>query len=208
MKKWIAACLIWMAVILPGCALAQEAFSIDEWMASATADEVQTALGKWLETAATDDVQTIMRACESELKSREESADQGAESRQKAYADFDTSSVQIVSLETKADKSGNLYLVVGYKWTNKSGDTAMFGTTLADTAYQNGIECESGYGFSLGVDTNTITKVQDGYSLTCYGLYKLRDSSPVDLVIAPIFDWAGKYEPLKYQVTFKSKDSE
>lgn len=97
---------------------------------------------------------------------------------------------------------GNLYLVTEYQWINYSKEPQAFFASVSTEAYQNGVQCSTG--FISGLNSNTTTKIETNRILTCYDIHVLNDSSsPVTIYIDQFFDIADQYDGLKYTVNLK-----
>lgn len=96
--------------------------------------------------------------------------------------------------------NGEDYVHIYFDYTNGSEQSNTPFYSLFITAYQNGVELESGSVFETGVTEvdNTMKNVQSGTTLTVAYPYKLNDTSPVSIEIKPMISFGdveiGKLE--------------
>ena len=113
-------------------------------------------------------------------------------------ADFGDSKVEAVQATIRM-VGNETYVICEYNWTNSSDQNAMFLTAVSEKAFQNGIELD--VGILLDVDTNTITEVMPGYSLTVRTIYTLTDpSAEITFMVSPFMDILNEYTPLTFTV--------
>ena len=93
-------------------------------------------------------------------------------------------------------RNNESYLVVTYKFTNKSDKSRSFTNTLSCKAFQNGIECNStftSYGLSSYSFENANKEIMPGKSLEVQDAYKLNDKkTKVEIQVKLFSVWTDK----------------
>lgn len=97
-------------------------------------------------------------------------------------------SFEIAGSSISADYNGDPVLVVEYNFTNNSDDAISFMIACQDTAFQNGIECDSTV---IGCDDydskEQMNEIQPGTTYAVHVGYHLQDTtSPVDIEITDL----------------------
>lgn len=113
--------------------------------------------------------------------------------------------VKILSTEVTTDRRDNNILVVEYQFTNLSDETTSWYLEVDDTAYQNGVECDTSYYHDYEGKSSTSDKIKPGATTTVKVAYIL-DSTKKDVEIEcyKLFDWSKDKKPLLTQ-TIKLK---
>ncbi len=93
-------------------------------------------------------------------------------------------------------RNNEAYLVVTYKFTNKSDKSRSFSNSLVCKAFQDGIECSSTF-FSYGLNSysfeNANKEIQPGKSLEVQDAYKLNDNkTKVEIHVELFSVWTDK----------------
>lgn len=100
--------------------------------------------------------------------------------------------VKYVSHEVGYDRSDNKCVFVYYTFSNNNKETKSFGYTIDDKAFQNGVELEISYWEVEGYENNKYAEIKPGAEVTVACVYKLRDTSSVELDIRKMYDYNNK----------------
>lgn len=114
-------------------------------------------------------------------------------------ADFGDSKIEAVQATIRTAGS-DTYVICEYNWTNNYDYNTMFLAAISENVFQNGIALDSG--ILLDVDTNTITEVMPGYTITVRTIYRLSDpTAEITFTVGPLLDLLNEYTPLTFTVT-------
>lgn len=98
-------------------------------------------------------------------------------------------------------KNGKDYLVVVYSVKNYKEESSSFGLSINIDAYQNGIELDTGYLYSL--ETNSSTKMRTGASIEGKSVFELKNtSSAVELELNKLWNFTNA-KPTVYTIDLK-----
>lgn len=82
------------------------------------------------------------------------------------------------------------YIVLYFDFSNVYSDKATFGYTYSVTAYQNGIELDTGIFYVNEIEKNGSREIKKGVTLRVCEAFKLSDyTSDVEIEIAPWISW-------------------
>ena len=113
--------------------------------------------------------------------------------------------VKILSTEIATDRRNNNILVVEYQFTNLSDETTSWGLEVDDTAYQNGVECDTSYSHDFDGKSSTYDKIKPGATATVKVAYIIESTKKdVEIECYKLFDWSDNKKPLLTQ-TIKLK---
>jgi hypothetical protein len=108
---------------------------------------------------------------------------------------FKNASFQVAGVY-KHKERGKTFLVYKINWTNTTNEPIPYLQAFINIdAYQNGIECEPG--FVMDIDSNNMTNIMPGKSLTSYDFVELSDSSKVETHISDSLDF-GNTDPIVF----------
>lgn len=117
------------------------------------------------------------------------------------YIDLGSISAALNGYELRQENWKN-YLIVNVNWINQSDEPGVFYTEAVLEAYQNGVELDTGYIYSI--ETNVSKKVLPGYSGAIKEIYQLQNAKDeVVLILHALFDFS-KSRPTT-QITIKAK---
>ena len=99
--------------------------------------------------------------------------------------------VSIIGFTTAEDNDGNPCFVALLQYENTTNESAAPFLLFNEKAYQDGIELESAYIYNFSYENfkSSDTNVRPGGTLNYYELFKIDSGSPVDLEVAPMFDF-------------------
>ena len=99
--------------------------------------------------------------------------------------------VSIIGFTTAQDGDGGSCFVALLEYTNKTSesDSPLFNYSI--TAFQDGIELETGYIYDYSYENykDAGTKIRPDSTLNFYKIFKLDGNSPVVLEVAPMFNF-------------------
>ena len=107
-----------------------------------------------------------------------------------ATLDTDDAIINIVGYTTTKYDGKDLFVAL-LEYTNMSDDSASPWLTYMVNAYQNGLQLESGYAYGYEYEDfkSADTKVRPNSTLKYFELFELTDNSPVDVEVAPTFNF-------------------
>ena len=113
------------------------------------------------------------------------------------YATLETSdgNVSIVGFTTAEDSDGAACFVALLEYENKKEESNSPLFEFSIKAYQDGVELDSGYIYNYSFENykDSDTNVRPGSTLKYFQIFKLEGNSPVDVEVAPMFNFDNQH---------------
>ena len=121
------------------------------------------------------------------------------------YATLETidGNVSIVGFTTAEDSDGAACFVALLEYENKKEESNSPLFEFSIKAYQDGVELDSGYIYNYSFENykDSDTNVRPGSTLKYFQIFKLEGNSPVDVEVAPMFNFDNQHAEYTFDLS-------